>query len=126
MAPGFRLPGKHPNTVAAEENMSDEQGLAGDKMLWVFHIEDEADEDHLFLAVSYDTENHAEACRTARKEYGYKIIGSTLRKLTFHEYSAVLRCNFGESVHAKRVYQAMLRLVYCGTFEYSSAITLPA
>lgn len=93
------------------------------RYVWVFEVMDgpgsreEPWEFVEYMATGYDTDDRNEARELAEREYGVHIRGSERRKLTFPEYSCVLRCNI-RSPHGQRVYQAMLRILFTGTFYF--------
>jgi hypothetical protein len=105
------------------ENVSEAsmEPIVSTRFVWVFEVmdgpgsNDKPWEFVKYIATEYDTERHSEARGMAAKEYGYTIRGCQRRELTFEEYCAVLRCN-NEGEHNQKVWQAMLRIVFTGSF----------
>jgi len=88
--------------------------------VWVFEVMDGPETSdnpwcfEKFIATEYGTELASVARATAEREYGCIIRGSQRRELTFEEYCALLRCK-SEGEHGKKVWQAMLRIVFTGS-----------
>jgi hypothetical protein len=106
--------------MSTDVNEASVESVVRPRVVWVFEVMDGPGTPEKpwkfdrYIAAEYLTESAEDARAFAEYEYGYTIRGSQRRELTFEEYCALLRCK-ADSEHGKKVWQAMLRIVFTGS-----------